>query len=160
MSEFDAFLKLDGINGESVQKGFEQQIEISSWSWGLSNTGTGHVGTGSGSGKASFQDLSISKRMDLSSTMLIKAVTLGDHIKSGIITVRKSGGTQLSYVQYEMTEILVSSYSLSSGGDTVYDNFTLNFRTFKITYTPQSETGGAAAGSPFGYNIAKGETIG
>ena len=32
---FDAFLKIDGVNGESTRKGFEKQIEIQSFSWEL-----------------------------------------------------------------------------------------------------------------------------
>ena len=35
---FDAFLKIEGIEGESTDKAHPGEIEISSFSWGVSNT--------------------------------------------------------------------------------------------------------------------------
>ena len=37
---FDAFLKLDGIEGESNDKTHKGEIEISSYSWGVANSGS------------------------------------------------------------------------------------------------------------------------
>jgi type VI secretion system secreted protein Hcp len=54
---FDAFLKLDGIDGESADAKYKGAIEILSFSWGVSNAGSHGSGSGGGAGKASFQDL-------------------------------------------------------------------------------------------------------
>ena len=35
MAAVDFFLKIDGIEGESTQKGHEKEIEIQSWSFGV-----------------------------------------------------------------------------------------------------------------------------
>ena len=40
----DYFLKLDGIDGESAQKGHENQIDLLSWTWGESNSGSSSDG--------------------------------------------------------------------------------------------------------------------
>ena len=37
---FDAFLKIEGIEGESTDKTHPGEIEIESFSWGVANTGT------------------------------------------------------------------------------------------------------------------------
>ncbi|MEO7986135.1 MAG: type VI secretion system tube protein Hcp, partial [Gemmatimonadales bacterium] len=51
---FDAFLKIDGVDGESTRKGFEKQTEIFSYSFGASNPSTvGSGGGGGGGGKVS-----------------------------------------------------------------------------------------------------------
>ena len=57
---FDAFLKIDGIPGESTDKTHPGEIEIESYSWGLSNQRPAARGGGGGAGKASFQDMSFS----------------------------------------------------------------------------------------------------
>ena len=56
MAAVDYFLKIEGIEGESLQKGHEKQIEIMSFSWGESNTGSFAGNLGGGSGKVSMND--------------------------------------------------------------------------------------------------------
>ena len=36
----DSFLKLGTLKGESVVKGFEDQIQLLSWGWGMTQSGT------------------------------------------------------------------------------------------------------------------------
>ena len=51
---FDAFLKIDGIPGESTAEKHKGEIEIESFSWGVSNSGSAtHGGTWRG-GRSSF----------------------------------------------------------------------------------------------------------
>ena len=50
----DAFLKLDGIDGESQDKEHKGEIDILSWSWGGASTASFNLGGGGASGKASF----------------------------------------------------------------------------------------------------------
>ena len=47
---FDAFLKIDGIDGESLDKNHKDEIEIDSYSWGVANTGC--FGTAAGEERA------------------------------------------------------------------------------------------------------------
>ena len=56
MASTDFYLKLDTIEGESESVGFENQLQIESWSFGASNSGSAGTGTGLGSGKVSMQD--------------------------------------------------------------------------------------------------------
>ena len=56
MAAVDYFLKLDGIDGETKQKGHEKEIELESWSFGETNAGTFSAGGGGGAGKVSMQD--------------------------------------------------------------------------------------------------------
>jgi hypothetical protein len=60
----DMFLKLDGIDGESIKTGFEKWIEISSFSNGVSNHALVSHGTGSGAGKADVSSISMQKMLD------------------------------------------------------------------------------------------------
>ncbi len=54
---FDAFLKLDGIPGDSADAAHKGEIQVSAFQGGLSNPS--HIGTpgaGAGAGKVTFQD--------------------------------------------------------------------------------------------------------
>jgi type VI secretion system secreted protein Hcp len=157
MAQFDAFLKLDGVKGESQDDKHKNEIDILSWSWNLTNTGTGHVGGGGGAGKVKVGDLHITKRADSASPILFKNCATGTHIKSGILVVRKAGGTALEYLKLELTQILVSSITASTDEELpmLTEEVELNFATFKIHYTPQDEKGAGGATVDFSWDIAK-----
>ena len=153
----DMFIKLNGVKGESEDDKHKGENDVLAWSWGMSQSGTMHVGGGGGSGKASFQDLSITKWVDLGSVTLMQACSKGTHISDGQLIVRKAGDKPLEYIKLDMKEILVSSVSTggSGGEDRLTENVSLNFREWKMTYTPQTKTGGAGGAVDFGFNIAQ-----
>jgi len=110
MALFDAFLKLDGIKGESADAKHKGEIDIESFSWGMSQTGVSATGGGGGAGKVKVHDIVVTKRTDASSPLLMLNCANGAHIKEGLLTVRKAGGTQLEFLKIKLTDILVSSY--------------------------------------------------
>src|SRR5215470_11993047 len=88
----DMFLKLDGIEGESKDHKHAGEIELLSFSWGVSNSsGLACAGGGGGAGKASFHDFAFVKRVDSATPQLMLHCATGEHIKTGLITVRKAG---------------------------------------------------------------------
>lgn len=161
MAKVDAFLKLEGIKGESTDSKHKDEIEVLSWKWGMQNQGTGHYGAGSGAGKVQVDDIKIIKRVDSATPVLMKSCTKGDHIKKGTLVVRKAGGDQLEYFKLELGEVLISSIQNHSeeGSPLLLEEVSLNVKTFKVVYTPQKETGGAGAPSEFGYDLAAGKAI-
>jgi type VI secretion system secreted protein Hcp len=153
----DMFLKIETIDGESVDKTHAKDIDILAWSWGLSNSGTTHQGMGGGSGKANFQDISVTKYVDASSHALLLACATGEHFTKAKLVVRKAGKTPLEYILIEMEEVLITSVSTggSGGEDRLTENISLNFAKIKFSYVPQTPTGGAGTPLPFTYNIAE-----
>ena len=82
-----------------------------------------------------------------------------EHIESGELVVRKSGGAApVEYFRIKMENIMISSYSTGGskdGLDRIQENLTLNFRKFEITYTLQEASGAAGAEALVGWDIAK-----
>lgn len=152
----DMFLKLDGIDGESVDKSHGKEIDILAWSWGMSQSGTFHAGAGGGAGKANFQDISVTKWVDKASATLMAKIATGDHIPKARLTVRKAGKTPLEYVIIDMEKVMITSYSTggSGGEDRLTENITLNFAKVKVKYVPQKEDGSGDAEIEFGFDIA------
>jgi type VI secretion system secreted protein Hcp len=159
MDQFLVFSSADDIKGETKDKTFKSKngIDILAWSWGLSNSGSAHMGTGQGSGKASFQDISITKYLDLSSSKLMYSAATGKHLKEADIIVRKAGEHPLEYLTIKLKDILISSYSTggSGGEDRLTENVTLNFAIVELEYKTQDETGKAGKDKGnFSYDIA------
>jgi type VI secretion system secreted protein Hcp len=155
----DIFLELsNNIKGESQDSIHADKIDILAWSWGMSNSGTTHMATGGGGGKVNVQDISFTKYVDLASNDLMLRCANGSHIDTGKLTVRKAGGgAPVEYFIVNFGMIMVTSYSTGGskdGLDRITENFTLNFRTFEITYTTQEASGGDGTGQTFGWNIA------
>lgn len=48
---YDIFLKIDGIDGESMDDKHKNEIEVLSWRWNIHQESTMHAGSGLGSGK-------------------------------------------------------------------------------------------------------------
>jgi type VI secretion system secreted protein Hcp len=155
----DMFLELDKINGETNDKvyGPKKAIDILAWSWGMSQSGSFHVGGGGGAGKANFQDLSVTKYVDNSTPTLMQKLATGDHVATGVLTIRKAGKVPLEYIKLKLTKIMVTSLSTggSGGEDRLTENLTLNFAEFEVIYTPQKADGSGGTAVPFKFDIAK-----
>lgn len=154
----DTFIKIGSLKGESIVKGFEDQIQVLSWSWGMSQSGTTHTGSGGGAGKVNVQDLSLTHYVDSASPNLIKACCTGEHFEKATLTMRKAGGSPLDYVVLELEEVIVTAVSTggSSGEDLLMESVTLNFAKFKFSYQPQDIKGAKKGGAiEATYDIAK-----
>jgi type VI secretion system secreted protein Hcp len=137
----DMFLKLDGIKGESHDSRHPDEIEILSFSWGMNQTGS--FGGGGGAGKVSVHDISVTKRIDASTPLLMKSCATGQHIKEGIITVRKAGEKPVEYLKIKLTDILISSVQMSgNAGGTPSDAVSLDFKKAVFSVAPILATGG------------------
>lgn len=152
----DMFLKIDDIEGESVDDVHAGEIDILSWSWGMSQSGTTHSGRGGGAGKVNVQDLSFVHYVDKSSANLMKMCCNGKHFEEATLVVRKAGETPLEYLIITMKNGLIASVSTggSGGDDRITENVTLNFSEFKTEYVPQMADGSGDASVIVGWNIA------
>ena len=161
MANRDMFLKLDGIESDSLDSAHENEIIVDSWSWGMVQSGTTHEGPGGGGGKVSGGDMSVAKKVDKATPAIMKHCCNGKHIATGTLTIRESGGdTPVEYLKIEMEQIMVTSYQTggsSDGQDRIEEHLTLNFQSYITTFTEQTATGSAGAATPQGWNFAKNE---
>jgi type VI secretion system secreted protein Hcp len=152
----DMFIKIKGIDGESMDSKHKGEIDVLAWSWGASNSGTRQHGSGGGAGKANIQDLSLTKWLDKASPLLLKACCLGDHITNADLVIRKAGGkSPVEYVKIALEDVLISSISTggSGGEDRLTENITINFAKVQFTYTTQKADGSPEGELPFKFDI-------
>ncbi|RLC20194.1 MAG: Hcp1 family type VI secretion system effector [Deltaproteobacteria bacterium] len=146
----DTFLHIDGIKGESTDKDHKDQIEVLSFNWGVSQmaSGTASSSGGGSTQRADFQDLSIVKELDSASPLLNKACWGGTHIGTVVLQLNRAAGDQRQkYMEYELTNVIISSVSIGGGGGGVpTESITFNYGKIKTVYTKQARKGGASGG--------------
>ncbi len=152
----EMFLKLDGVDGESLDEKHTAEIEINSWGWGVDNPASFKVGQGGQSTQANFSAIHVNKICDKASVTLFKNCTTGKHIGSGKITCRKlDGDSKVDYLVIDLTDIMVANVSWSGSGSEqiLHETVSLVFAEFKSTYQLQQDTGSAGGSTEFGFNI-------
>jgi type VI secretion system secreted protein Hcp len=152
MSHVDYFLKIDGIDGESTERGHEREIEVDSFSWGAGNAAAAAGGSGRAIGKVQFKAFNFGAISSKASPPMLLAVTTGRHIKFAVLTGRRPGEEAQDFYKIKLTDVLVSSYqgsahsSLEDGGENVNNNqpmdqVSLNFAKIEFTFTSQTQIG-------------------
>ena len=150
----DFFLKIDGIEGESMDDKHKNEIDILSWSWGETQMGTSATG-GGGAGKVSMQDFHFTMKINKASPKLMIGCATGKHMKGARLTCRKSGGKQQEYMTWTLSDVLVSSYQTAGSQDNAVpvEQFSLNFAKIEFEYRPQKADGSLDAAVKAGYDL-------
>jgi type VI secretion system secreted protein Hcp len=149
---FDAFLKVDGIPGESQDDKHKEWIEILSYSVGATQRATGSSSSGGArSGeRADLSDFTIVKTIDKASPKLWFSVCKGDHIKEVTLQLHRATGDKQKYMEYKLSDVLVSSIrpgGSSQGGESLpLEEVSFNYGKIELTYTATDQKTGKAAG--------------
>jgi type VI secretion system secreted protein Hcp len=140
--EVDYFLKIDGIQGESLDAKHKGAIDLESFSWGEVASGVGQIGGGGGAGKVQVEDLHIVMKMNKASPLLLLACASGKHLKQAVLTARKAGKAQLEFLVFKFSDLLVSSYHTGGSIDVEpTDQVSFNFARIQVEYRPQKADG-------------------
>ncbi|MBI4751742.1 MAG: type VI secretion system tube protein Hcp [Acidobacteria bacterium] len=157
---FDAFLKIDGIQGESRDEKHKEWIEILSYSKGLSQTAAFSSSShGSKSAeRANFSEFNITKALDKATPHLAFACASGQHYAKATIEICRAGGTsKQTFMRYTLQDVLITNYTVNGvggGGDgesIPTENIQLSYGKIEWNYIPTNQTTGQAMG-----NISKG----
>lgn len=145
----EMFLKLDGIDGESLDDAHTGEIEIKQWSWLTENHVRWDVNQGGQSTKVEIHEISLEKICDKASVTLYQNCVTGKHIKSGTITCRKNDGEQkVEYLIVKLTDIMVTNVKFEGeDGPSLKETVGLQFAKFRMDYKVQNDTGNAAGGA-------------
>jgi len=150
---YDAYLKIDGIKGESKADKMKDTIDLQSFKWGANNPTTMGKGGGAAGGKVALSSFNFRKRTDVASPKLFEACCNGTHIKEATLTLRKAGGKEaLNYLEYKFSDLFIDSvqWEGAQGGDeTPMEAVSFAFAKVQITYTEQTAQG-AGSGKVMG----------
>lgn len=162
MSAFDAFLEIDGIEGEAEDSKMGKQVELLSYSFGATQTGSFQYGGGGSTGKVAFNDFHFTKRCDSSTPKLLEACCAGKHIPKCTMSLRKSGGGEGSeqqvFYQVVFSDVVISSQSISgvgSGDPVPTESISFNFGAMVQEYFKQDAKGKVTSAAKRGWDQKK-----
>ena len=143
---FDAFLKIEGIAGESTDQQHKDEIDVLSWSWGATQAIASGGSGGGTAGKVSMQDFHFTTRVNKASPLLFETCASGKHIDTATLSVRKAGDRAYDYIKITLSDVLVSGY-LPAGApdDAASEEVSLNFAKIEFEYVPQNADGSLAS---------------
>ena len=140
-----AFVKFDGIDGESKDANHENWSDLLSIDEAISKPGGGATGQSRRRGDAVFEDIVLTKELDTASVKLREKLAKGEVIPKVEIELTSTyGGARATYFKYELTNVIVTSFSMNvsgSDGDVPVEKLSLNFEEIKWTYIQYDDTG-------------------
>ena len=154
----EMFLKLEGIEGESLDQDHGGEIEIKGWGWTTNNNVRWDINQGGQSTKVEIKDIELEKICDKASVTLYQCCVTGKHIKNGIITCRKNDGEQkVEYLIVKLTDIMVTKVQFMGEGEqqSLKEVVGLSFAEFRMDYKVQNDTGNAAGAKSFQFNVQR-----
>ena len=133
-----AYIKFDGVDGEAVDKDHQAWSDLESFQHSITR-GDPSGDTTRQRASATLGDVVVTKELDKSSPKLAESILMGKVFPKVELHLASSAGT---YFTYELTNVMVTSYSISGGADEMpMESFSLNYEAIKITYTEYGSDG-------------------
>jgi type VI secretion system secreted protein Hcp len=146
------------IKGSSDVTGYEGWITVDSVQMGVGRS-ISLSGKDRDTSTPSFSELVLTKSTDIASTELFFQAVCGESL--GIATLKwlQTAKDKLqNYLIVELHDAIISSYSVSSGGERPSESFAINFT--KITYQFNQFTGAESEeGKPKKWDLMKNKTF-
>ncbi|MEZ7985394.1 MAG: type VI secretion system tube protein Hcp [Pseudomonadales bacterium] len=143
-------LNIPGVPGESTSQAHQNQIDVLSWGWQISRPAP-DMSTGGGGGSPAFYPVTIQKRVDIATPILMMKTLTGEIIDTVELSISRApaGGPGAEYISIEMNGVTITSVETNSSADSdspVFESITLVYRSICFTYLPMNADG--TTGSP------------
>lgn len=149
---FDAFLKIDGIPGESTDEKHSEWIEILSFAHKLEQPAqaTASSAGGATAERVNHAPYEITHSLDKASPKIYEACCTGKHIKEVTIELCRAGGDKVKYMEIKMEQVLISRVEPhGSANDSGFpaEKVSFSYGKIKWIYTQQKRSDGAGGGN-------------
>lgn len=159
---FDAFVKIDGIPGESTDSKHKDWIEILSFHWGVTQLGTARRSEAgaAGSERVTHNDFSFVHHLDKASAKLFLACCDGTHIKNIVVELCRATGDKTKYMDYKLYDNIITSVgpggASGDAGSVPLEEVKINYGKIELTYTATDHQTGKPAGDiKAGWDLVK-----
>jgi type VI secretion system secreted protein Hcp len=149
---FDAFLKINGVPGESSDDLHKEWIEVLSYSLGVDQPKTASASShGSLSAeRANFHDFHVVKALDKASPKLFVACASGQHFPDATLEICRAGGDKQPFMEYKLTDVIVTSLrpgGTGKGESVPLEEVSLSYGKIEWKYTQTKVAGGKGSGN-------------
>jgi type VI secretion system secreted protein Hcp len=149
------------IKGDVTATGWVGWIEISSFQFGIGRGISSPTGGSADreSSAPSVSEITISKDQDTATGPLLTAALQGEGVTVIIDFVKTSAGQLAKYMEYTLTNTLISGFSTSSGGDRLNESISLNFTKVQVDPTTIDAAGAISNANPVTYDIGLAQIV-
>lgn len=150
------YLKYEGIDGEATHEDHKKWIEVGSLQFGIGrgiSTAAGSTANREAS-EPSVSEVVITKTLDGASSKLFTESATGATGKKVEIHLVSTGSPGNTYVEYTLTNSLISGYSVSSGGDRPSELISINFTKIEYKHIPFDASNKAGTPVTVSYDLS------
>ncbi len=161
---FDAFLKIDGIPGESTDDKHKDWIEISHFAHKMDQpaSATASSAGGSTAERVNHSTFDVVHLLDKASPKIYEACCTGKHISEITLELCRAGGDKVKYMEIKLEQVLISKVEPHGTAAEGFPNEKVSFSYGKIKwiYTQQKRGDGAGGGNvSAGWDLTANKTI-
>ncbi|WP_115719846.1 Hcp family type VI secretion system effector [Gallaecimonas mangrovi] len=156
----NTYLKYEGVTGEATAEQYKDMITVLSMDFNVHREISAYTGTAMDREASATRlgDITITKLQDKASPDLLKEATIGSG-KSAVFHLTKQGEKIEEIMKLELTDAMISNYSLSVAGDRPVETLTISYTELTMTVTPTDDTNAAQAPLVYGYSGVKGQKL-
>jgi len=150
------FLKIDGMEGNSVATGHEGWIDVELWSWGCSNRSNVMQGGGGASATTSeVQGVSVTLVTGKSAINLFHFCITGQHIKEITLeTTKTTGGEEGKHISILMKTCQITAIGESGSKDGFNSDIVqIEFEEYEHEIFEQAKDGVLSSAGKHGFNV-------
>lgn len=151
------YLQYDGIKGNVTAEGYKDHIAVLTAQFGIGRGISMEPGNMSNreASRPSISEVSLTKTADNSVTGIFKEAVTGSSGKTVKIKFVRTGSDKVEqFMEYELTNCLVSGYSIEASGDgEPTESITLSFTKIMIVYSDNDATNKASGPQRVGYDL-------
>jgi len=163
---FDAFLKIEGIEGESTDEAHSGWIEIKSFTQKIEQPASATASSvgGATAERANLSPFEIVHLLDKASPKLYEYAVTGKHIPTITLELCRAGGDKVKYFEVVLDQAVVSLVEPKGASDNdegfPLERVQFSYGKIKWTYTQQKREDGKGGGNvAAGWDLTKNVTI-
>lgn len=154
------YMKIEGIDGDCMQKGHEKWFDINAFSFGAANIGGGMPGSTSGrsGGEAQISEMTVTMPGASSIPTLTQFVLVAKTVDSIIIEAVTASANPVVYQKWTLSDCAFSNIAISDSGDGLRGtaiSLSISFTHMQFDATAIMNDGKAGPTKSVKYDVAK-----
>jgi type VI secretion system secreted protein Hcp len=132
------YLKIDGIQGDATESNHTNWVTVDSYQFSTAREVKARIGNTAirEFSEPSVSDFTLTKPLDKASGGIFREALVGNQGKTHQIDVTSTGQGGTVLLTYVLSNVMVSNYHISSGGERPIESITLNFSKVEVTFNP------------------------
>ena len=155
------YMNYNNIPGDATAEGHEKWIELKTFQWGVGRGIASPTGASADreSSAPSVSEIVVTKDTDASSPKLLNEAYQGEGQKVQIDFCKTDKGNLSVYLSFTLTNVMISGYSSSSGGDRPTESISLNFTKIQMRDIGLGAKNDDGSPATVGYDLGLGNVL-